>query len=260
MKTRTPLSNDDLKIKKGDRVLEIGPGHNPQRRSNVLLEKFIDTNYHRCGDVKIYPHQVFYHGVNPHYPFKDKEFDYVYCSNVLEHVDDPVEFCAELSRVAKRGYIETPSITGELMFPKESHKWCILDMDGKLILFEKAKMRGNYGNDYGEAMLNYLPYHSFPYRLLYMIESQFSFVRYEWEGSIECIVNPEDEKYRRFFTEKWDREMCERYFPPHSSWKEFCLICRAIRIFIKGKIQQLLHRDAPMTLSEYVKDHEVIEA
>lgn len=260
MKTRTPLSNNDLKIKKSYKVLEIGPGHNPRRRSDVLLEKFIDTNYHRCGDVKVYPHQVFYHGVNPHYPFKDKEFDYVYCSNVLEHVDDPVEFLAELSRVAKRGYIETPSITGELLFPKESHKWCIMDMDGKLVLFEKAKMRGNFGNDYGEAMLNYLPYQSLPFRILHMSEPQFSFVRFEWKDSVECIVNPEDEKYRRFFTQKWTREMCEQYFPPRSLGKELCRVHRAFWLMVKEKIQARLHKDKPVPLSEYVKTHEVIEA
>lgn len=42
-------------------------------------------------------------------PFKDKEFDFVYCSHVLEHVVDPIRACRELMRVARRGYIETPT-------------------------------------------------------------------------------------------------------------------------------------------------------
>ena len=60
MKTDSPYDRGDIHINKNDKVLEIGPGHNPTYRSNVIAEKFIDTNYHRCGDVKIYPHQTFY--------------------------------------------------------------------------------------------------------------------------------------------------------------------------------------------------------
>ena len=55
MKTDSPYDRGDIHINKNDKVLEIGPGHNPTYRSNVIVEKFIDTNYHRCGDVKIIP-------------------------------------------------------------------------------------------------------------------------------------------------------------------------------------------------------------
>lgn len=60
MKTDSPYDRGDIHINKNDKVLEIGPGHNPTYRSNVVVEKFVDTNYHRCGDVKIYPHQTLY--------------------------------------------------------------------------------------------------------------------------------------------------------------------------------------------------------
>ena len=33
--------------------------------------------------------------------------------------------------MSKRGYIETPSLLGEFLFPKQSHKWVILDIDDK---------------------------------------------------------------------------------------------------------------------------------
>jgi len=138
MKTRTPYNRDDLKIGRRDKVVEIGPGHNPSFRSNVIVEKFVDTNYHRCGDVKIYPHQKFINADGENLPFKDNEFDYVICNQVLEHTENPEKFVAEQSRVAKRGYLETPSMIGEFLFPKESHKWIILDIDKKLVLFEKS--------------------------------------------------------------------------------------------------------------------------
>ena len=41
-------------------------------------------------------------------PFDDKVFDYAICSHVLEHVERPDAVIAELSRVAKAGYIEVP--------------------------------------------------------------------------------------------------------------------------------------------------------
>ncbi|SBV99677.1 conserved hypothetical protein [uncultured Dysgonomonas sp.] len=122
MKVRTPYDRNDLNIKKSDKVLEVGPGHNPSFRSNVIAEKFVDTNYHRCGDVKIFPHQSFVNADGENLPFKDKEFDYVICNQVLEHAENPELFVKEQSRVASRGYIETPSLLGEFLFPKKSHK------------------------------------------------------------------------------------------------------------------------------------------
>jgi len=43
------------------------------------------------------------------WPYEDKEFDMVYCSNLLEDVKDPIHVCNELMRVAKKGTIIVPS-------------------------------------------------------------------------------------------------------------------------------------------------------
>ena len=77
MITRNPYDRDDIKINRKNKVLEIGPGHNPTFRANVVVERFIDSNYHRCGDVKVYPHQTFINANGETLPFKNKEFDYV---------------------------------------------------------------------------------------------------------------------------------------------------------------------------------------
>ena len=203
MKRRTPYDRDNLHIKKRDWVLEVGPGHNPSHRANVVTEKFTDQNYHRCGDMKIYPHQIFANADGENLPFKDKEFDYVICNQVLEHVENPEKFISEQCRVASRGYMETPSLLGEFLFPKKSHRWIILDIDNKLVLFEKSKMPDHYENNYGELFLNYLPYQSLIYKLLWFTEGDLMLNRYEWEEKIDFIVNPTDEYYLRFFTKRW---------------------------------------------------------
>jgi hypothetical protein len=43
------------------------------------------------------------------WPFPDKYFDYATCTHVLEDVRDPIWVCSEIMRIAKAGYIETPS-------------------------------------------------------------------------------------------------------------------------------------------------------
>ena len=53
MITRNPYDRNDLKIGKKDRVLEVGPGHSPIFRSDVLVDLFVDTNYHRCRFIRI---------------------------------------------------------------------------------------------------------------------------------------------------------------------------------------------------------------
>lgn len=43
------------------------------------------------------------------WPFGDDQFDFAVCGHTLEDVRDPVWVCAELTRVARAGYIEVPS-------------------------------------------------------------------------------------------------------------------------------------------------------
>ena len=255
MKIRSPYNRDDLQISKKDKVAEVGSGHNPTYRANVIVEKFIDSNYHRGGDVKIYPHQHFVNADGERLPFKDKEFDYVICNQVLEHVEHPETFVSEQSRIAKRGYIETPSLIGEQLFPKKSHKWAILDIDGKLVMYEKARMEENYANDYGRLFLNYLPYQSIVFRLLGRTEGALITNRYEWEGEIEIIVNPTDEKYLRFFTQPWDDEMIRIIFPPRSLGTEIGKLLKALCFYFKDEVRKRKKHEALLTLNEYLEIH-----
>lgn len=49
------------------------------------------------------------------WPFADDELDFVICAQTLEDIRDPVFVCSEMARVARAGYLETPSWRTELM-------------------------------------------------------------------------------------------------------------------------------------------------
>lgn len=249
MKTHTPLIRKNLHIKKSDRVLEVGPGHNPTYRADVIVEKFIDSNYHRCGDLKIFPHQKLINAEGEKLPFKDKEFDYVICNHVLEHSEDPVTFIKEQMRVAKRGYMETPSLIGEFLSPKQSHKWAILELDGKLILFEKANMPA-FSFNFGSAFLNHLPYQSLAYKILLIVEPMLTCIKYEWSDSIEYIVNPTDEKYVSYFTKPWTLDMTRKLFPPRSASKELIKLIIGLWNIIVLQLDKF-NKKIPLSLDEY---------
>ncbi len=48
------------------------------------------------------------------WPWPDQFFDFSFCSHLLEDVRDPLAVVRELSRVAKAGYVETPSRAREI--------------------------------------------------------------------------------------------------------------------------------------------------
>ena len=76
-------------------------------------------------------------------PFKDKEFDYVVCAHVIEHVNDPIFFKKEIERIGKSGYIELPTrLNDNMVFGCDEeiygHKWwCEFDDDKKKLIFTK---------------------------------------------------------------------------------------------------------------------------
>lgn len=230
--------------------MEVGSGHNPNYRSDVLAEKYIDSNYHRSGDVKIFSHQTLVNASGESLPFKEKEFDYVICCHALEHAEDPAQFINEQCRVAKRGYMETPSFIGEALFPKESHRWVILEIDNRLVLYEKSRIKGGFIPDFGNLFLTYLPFQSIAYRLLCNTYGDLHNVRYEWEDDIDFIINPEDEYYSSFFTQKWTQEMIEKIFPSHSLRKESG---RTVRAFFQILKEMMRKAKTPMSLEEYEK-------
>ena len=81
---------------------------------------------------------------NKKLPFKDKEFDFVYASHVIEHVEDVLTFIKELQRISKQGYIELPSMLEDNIVLSDNsikdHKWYFqFDDVQKILLAERKK-------------------------------------------------------------------------------------------------------------------------
>ncbi len=228
MKLRTPKTMDDLHIKKRYHVLEVGGGNHPDKRAHVVVDKYVDDNTHRSGDLRVLKNQKFVHADGENLPFKDKEFDYVLCRHVLEHVDDPIQFVKEQARVAKMGYMETPSLLGEYIAPKESHRWVIQDIDNKLVLYDKEALNFKPWMDFGEVFLYYLPKTSIGFKILERTHAGILTVNYEWADEMEILVNPQDEYYLNHFIKPWDERICDKLLVKRSYSREIAATLSAI--------------------------------
>ena len=90
------------------------------------------------------------------WPFKDNEFDYIYCSNILEDIKDPLFVCLEMMRVGKRGKIIVPSILTECrigidMWPRSEkyagfchHRWLCFISDNCIEFIQKLPITHIY--------------------------------------------------------------------------------------------------------------------
>jgi SAM-dependent methyltransferase len=114
------------------RIADVGCGHFPNRYANVAMDSPGNSDVQRgglpvAGDVGV--REYFSVDLNEFpYPFADKEFDYVICTHVLEHLDDPVRACLELTRIAKSGYVEVPFLYADVFVRNNDpiHKWLCL--------------------------------------------------------------------------------------------------------------------------------------
>jgi len=172
-----------LSIQPSDRVLEVGSGNRPRKRSNVLCDKFPEDAYHRGGEAPlVLDGRPFVAADGLVLPFKDRSFNYVIASHVLEHVQDPFAFAAELMRVAPAGYIETPSELGEMVFGWQFHRWKVrLDQD--TLVLRPRRMESPFGTYFHDAYARDLHFAEF-------VDSHVPdfYVQYEWHGRINLRV------------------------------------------------------------------------
>ena len=116
-------------------VLDIGCGYNANKFAKVICDVQDLSNY--------YDDKKFIRLIEKKLPFKDKEFDFVVASHVIEHVEDIDFFIKELERVSRKGYIELPTMLEDnLVFEnKKDHLWHMDfdDVENKLLISKKVQ-------------------------------------------------------------------------------------------------------------------------
>ena len=126
-------------VPKSALVLEVGSGGSPYFRANVLIDAYAETRErHWAPFIKDRPSVL---GMGEALPFRDKSFDFVIASHVLEHSANPEKFLSELQRVAKAGYIETPDAFMERMNPYWDHRSEVTVRNGVLKVRKKPAWR-----------------------------------------------------------------------------------------------------------------------
>lgn len=215
MLVRIPRDRYDVKISSGEKVLDIGGGQRPFKYANVVVDKYETDNTHRGENLKLFKKQRFIQSDALHLPFRDKEFDYINCCHVAEHIADPEELFTEISRVGKRGYLEVPSLTGEFLAPKATHLWVSLNVGGKLVMMKKSDvMIEKPQMDFGKLFLYHLGNHSVAFKILKRQYPDLFTVRQEWKDSIEYLINPDNEHIRDLFMRPWDNDVLNDRFHP----------------------------------------------
>lgn len=146
---------EKFKLKSTDRVLDVGgsmkqhqeikvdtlvdlirPEESPYNKSTLLAKKFVRV------DV-----------TKEKLPFKDKKFDFCLCTHTLEDLYNPFRLIDEMSRVARRGYITTPSMGKDMVFSHFNlidwrtgarrvpgvahHKWFFIKQEGIMQIIPK---------------------------------------------------------------------------------------------------------------------------
>lgn len=197
-------------------VLDVGSGGNPHPRSDVLLDRLTGSE-HRCGTPMLIDRPAVI-GDATKLPFKDKSFDFVIASHILEHMPHPEVFLKELQRVGKAGYIETPNFICERFIPCEAH--CLeVGLTHETLQIHK---KTSYLEDNFLGGLNFLKANK-DWEDLYFSDPAMFHVRYFWKDEIKYkIHNPEvscewiDEIYKNSksteeVVEKAPRRMDWRY-------------------------------------------------
>jgi len=173
-----------MNIQPNDFVLEIGSGHNPKTRSDILCDKFIDDNLQRGGSIVADRPLVEADG--QYLPFADSSFDYVICSHILEHVEDPELLIRELTRVASSGYIETPSEIAERLYGWAYHNWIVNLVENRLVIQKKA-----VESQFGQLFHSLVAYDK-NFARFHVTHHKLFLVQYEWVGKIDYEILPPD--------------------------------------------------------------------
>jgi hypothetical protein len=207
------ISNNEVDINDEWIVLDIGSGHNPHPRANVLADKYLLDNIERSGKgVKIGGNRDFVMCDAEFLPFRNKVFDFIIASHIAEHIVNPKNFCEELMRIGKSGYIETPSRFSEIFLKEPFHRWRVY-VKGQTLIFEKnddmgpksdffyrffyygQKREGREALAYTNRIINiFFKVSSGILRFLWMHIPNITYTRFRWMEAFKFIILNEDDQ------------------------------------------------------------------
>ena len=194
-------------IKPGAKVLEIGPGFEPFEKAT-----------HFCGwtdeESKRLKNYTKVNVSEEKLPYVDNEFDFVYLRHVVEDLWNPINCLNEVSRVAKEGWIETPSPICEMTRGIDGldgisppwrgyahHRYIVWNDSNVLKILPKFPMvdiYDNFNQNKLEELLkipfNWGTFYHFKdkvnYKLLQMgREADFTFIDYSYNELIQSAIN-----------------------------------------------------------------------
>ena len=135
---RTSIKNINKTLNENPnwRILDIGCGYRAHSNATVIADvKDLSTFYKDKNFIKINEKKL---------PFKNKEFDFVIASHVIEHIEDFEFFLNDLERVSSKGYIELPTKLGDnlVIENKNDHIWWFSfdDINKNLIASKKSQL------------------------------------------------------------------------------------------------------------------------
>ena len=139
-----------LEILPHEKILDVGGGHHPFLRANVVADIDFSSGQHRDGSRMMidFTKHGYVQADMAALPFKDKSFDVVVCIQALEHSANPAKACEELMRVAHRGFIETPRKWTEYYFGHPTHRWLINDVN-HVLTFEPITFDCSPSHNFG---------------------------------------------------------------------------------------------------------------
>jgi len=185
-------------IQPGDQVLDIGSGGYPFPYATVLTDRFLENSPYRSESL-VRDNKPFLLSDIHALPFRDKGFDFVYCAHVLELVENPLRACAEIMRVGKRGFIETPTAGKDMLFAwaKNMQKWHVVDIGRNLCFFEYSERQlegirsllwrdhilGKWCNPWQEVFYK----NQDIFNVLFPWENQFSVFMFRLDGTVQTL-------------------------------------------------------------------------
>ncbi len=176
-------------IGEDDLVLDVGSGGWPFRRADHLADRFPEGTTHRFENM-VRDERPFFAVDIEQLPFADHAYEFVFCSHVLEHLDNPGQAIRELMRVARRGYLEVPTRLSDIMFNftrlKDHHRWHGLRLGNTLALIEwNERERRELGNEFFNALQSEF---TNPFQAFFERNRDLFFTSYRWEGKIDFLI------------------------------------------------------------------------